>query len=239
MSEINGLQYLPGFMKQNYFIKGLLTVFALSTIFLLLVLTSSTIVDIKEGDKDKSKLDIYFVDDKFKADDYVAGIWDTKVLPFFQKKAIELNELLLTYQKDQGEAGKTFGYREKAEGSPWNFRIKSNAKIIKAKTKSRAGTMDIDLEPFDGKKDAIIQIGPVLKGTSIRDSLDFITFGMFTNQIEFAQLANAFNKKINDTVLSNFDRNAIVGKTIYFEGAFTQKPYSSKILITPIKLEVK
>ena len=88
-------------------------------------------------------------------------------------------------------------------------------------------------------QDAIIQIGPVIKGTAIRDTLDFMTFGMFVNQIEFAQLSNALNKKAYDTVLSKFDRDTIIGKTIVFEGAFTQVPYSDKILITPIVLEVK
>ena len=212
-------------------------IFCVST--MIFSLSSCTVVDNDEESKDKDKLDIYFVDDKFKADDYVSSIWDSKVIPYYKNNAIDFNQLLPIYNKDQEEAGKKYGYREKAEGSPWNFKVKGTGKIIKAKTESRAATMDLDIEPFDGKKDAIVQIGPVIKGTAIRDTLDFITFGMFVNQIEFAQLSNALNKKAYDTVLSKIDRSTIIGKTIYFEGAFTQVPYSDKILITPIVLEIK
>jgi predicted lipoprotein len=195
-------------------------------------------VDNEEENKKEGKLDIYFVDDTFKADDYVAGIWKSKVLPLFEEKSVDLATLLSTYRENQEETGSKFGYREKAEGSPWNFKVKGVGKILKARTKSRAATMEIDLEPQDGSRDAIIQIGPVIKGTSIRDSLDFVTFGMFTNQIEFAQLANALNKRTYKDVLSTVDRATIVGKTVRFTGAFTQVPYSSKILITPVQLEV-
>ncbi|MFH2130604.1 MAG: DUF2291 domain-containing protein [bacterium] len=206
---------------------------------LSLILSSCTIVDNEESSGDESKLEIYFVDNKFKADQYVSGIWDRKVLPYFDKKAIELDKVLAVYKDDPEKAGQTFGYREKAEGSPWNFIVAGSGKIVKARTKSRAATMEIDLNPQDGRADATIQIGPVIKGTSIRDSLDFVTFGMFTNQIEYAQLGNALNQKSYSDVLSKFDRAAIVGKTVHFQGAFTQIPYSGKILITPVKLEVR
>lgn len=214
----------------------------ISSLLILALLTlqiqSCTVVDNEEESEKEAKLDIYFVDDNFKADEYVTGIWKSKVLPLFEKKAVDLSTILASYNENQEETGSKFGYREKAEGSPWNFRVKGAGKIIKARTKSRAATMEIDLDPQDGKRDAIIQIGPVIKGTSIRDSLDFVTFGMFTNQIEYAQLANALNKRSYDDVLSKFDRSTIVGKTVKFNGAFTQVPYSSKILITPVQLEI-
>ena len=235
----NGLHVLLKDRKHQMIKKVLSVIFIFCVSTMVFISSSCTVVDNDEESKDKDKLDIYFVDDKFKADEYVSGIWDSKVIPYFKSNAIDLSQLLSIYNTDQEKAGKNHGYREKAEGSPWNFKVKGTGKIIKAKTTSKAATMEIDLAPEDSKKDAIIQIGPVIKGTAIRDTLDFITFGMFTNQIEFAQLSNALNKKAYDTVLSQFDRNTIIGKTIYFEGAFTQVPYSSKILITPVKLEIK
>lgn len=239
MQISSGLQVLLEDRKHQIIKNVLYALLLVCVSTMVLISSSCTVVDNDEAKEDKDKLEIYFVDDTFKADEYVSGIWDSKIIPYFKSNAVDLNQLLAIYNKDQEEAGKKHGYREKAEGSPWNFKVKGTGKIIKAKTKSRAATMEMDLAPEDGKKDAIIQIGPVIKGTAIRDTLDFITFGMFTNQIEFAQLSNALNKKAYDTVLSKFDRDTIIGKTIVFEGAFTQVPYSSKILITPIKLEVK
>ncbi|MBU2515524.1 DUF2291 domain-containing protein [bacterium] len=239
MQVINELMIRLRKTKRKSLKNTVLTIAIFCLSFLILASSSCTVVDNEEDEKDDSKLDIYFVDDTFKAEEYVSGIWDSKVVPYFQTESIDLKKILTVYENDPEKAGITYGYREKTEGSPWTFKVKGTGTIIKAKTKSQAAVMEIDLEPMDGKKDAIIQIGPVIKGSSIRDALDFVTFGMFTNQIEYAQLANALNRKAYDTELSKFDRETIVGKDIYFEGAFTQVPYSSKVLITPVKLEVK
>ena len=55
-----------------------------------------------------------------------------------------------------------------------------------------AAKIDVDADG-DGQPDAQVQIGPIIRGTSLRDSLPFISFTAYTNQVEFAQLANAFN----------------------------------------------
>ena len=65
-----------------------------------------------------------------------------------------------------------------------------------------------------------IQIGPVIRGTAIRDVLDFVKFNDFTNQIDFAQFGKAFNTYINDHVLKPVPRDALVGKTVSAMGAY-------------------
>ena len=37
--------------------------------------------------------------------------------------------------------------------------------------------------------------GPVLKGTALRDSLEFVKFGDFVNQVAFAEVATALNER--------------------------------------------
>jgi predicted lipoprotein len=106
-------------------------------------------------------------------------------------------------------------------------------------TASRASTVDVDLDPPDGNADVILQIGPVIKDTGVRDALEFISFTDFTNQLEFARLSNAFNKKVNAAVLSGLDRENLMGKRIAFHGVFTQLQDSDLVRITPVVLEVK
>jgi predicted lipoprotein len=84
-----------------------------------------------------------------------------------------------------------------------------------------------------------MQIGPVIKDTAIRDSLDFLSFTDFTNQIEFARLSNSFNKVVNRDVTSKLDRENLMGKRITFWGAFTQLQDSDLIRVTPVLLEVE
>ncbi len=78
------------------------------------------------------------------------------------------------------------------EGAPWNFPVAITGTIVEANTKSRAATADIDTDG-DGKADATLQLGPVIKGTSIRDVLPFVSFTSYSNQIDYADVAKAFN----------------------------------------------
>jgi predicted lipoprotein len=215
----------------------------MSLVVLLLLLFSCTIVPDEEekaegGDKG-DKLQIYFVDDKFKPDEYVEAIWDDKVVPYFRSKCLPIGEILPLWSEDQEAAGKKYGYREKAEGSPWNFRAKGTGVIVEVNTASRASTVAVDLDPPDGAAELVIQIGPVIKDTGVRDALEFISFTDFTNQLEFARLSNAFNKKINTAVLSSLDRENLMGRHASFHGVFTQLQDSDLVRITPVELEVR
>lgn len=216
-------------------------IFRLALLALVLAfMTSCTIVPDKKDEKgNEEKLDIYFVNDEFNPDTYVDEIWNEKVVPYFEKNCLEIGAVLEVWKKNQDEAGKQFGYREKAEGSPYNFRVKGSGKIVAANTKSRASTIDVDLAPEDGVADVTIQIGPVIKDSAIRDSLDFISFTDFTNQLEFARLSNAMNKKINKEVLAGLDRENLVGKTVRFNGSFTHLQGSDLVRITPVILSVE
>lgn len=211
-------------------------IFAICSFFLF----SCTVVpDGEESEKTEGKLDIYFVSDDFKPDEYAEKVWNTKVVPLFKEKSYPLNEVLPLWLTDQQEAGIKFGYREKAEGSPWNFRVKGSGVIVAVNTESRASTIDIDLHPPDGSTDLILQIGPVIKDSAIRDSLDFISFTDFTNQLEFARLSNAFNKMVNRDVVGSLDRDTLMGRELSFWGAFTQLQDSSLIRVTPVLLKLE
>ena len=65
-------------------------------------------------------------------------------------------------------------------------------KIVASNTQSRAATIDVDVDG-DGKADLRAQIGPAMRGTALRDALDFVDFNSFKNQIDFAQFGKSFN----------------------------------------------
>lgn len=209
-------------------------------ILVICVFSSCSIVpDEEKSEEKKGELDIYFVSDDFKPDEYAEKAWEEKIVPLFMDKSHPLETVIPLWKTDQQSAGEKFGYREKAEGSPWNFRVKGRGVIISVNTESRASTIDIDLLPCDGAPDLELQIGPVIKDSAIRDSLDFISFTDFTNQLEFARLSNAFNKVVNRDIVGKLDRENLMGKEIAFWGAFTQLQDSDLIRLTPVYLEVE
>ena len=83
-----------------------------------------------------------------------------------------------------------------------------------------------------------VQTGPAINGTEIRDATGVITFGEFTNQIEYQDAGAALNNEIKSTVLSNLDRDNLSGKKIDVVGVF-QLINPANWLVTPIQLVVE
>ena len=64
-----------------------------------------------------------------------------------------------------------------------------------------------------------IQVGPVLRGTALRDALGFVRFTDFVNQFDFAAVANALNERVLTTVLGPVDVRGLSGQRVSFTGA--------------------
>lgn len=99
--------------------------------------------------------------------------------------------------------------------------------------------MTVKLDGYTGSEAVKIQIGPVYKGASIRDSLSFIKFGDYKNQEEWAAVSQSINKVVADDVVGPADPASLQGKTISFVGAFTVSSGSTDVLITPVVLEAE
>jgi predicted lipoprotein len=175
----------------------------------------------------------------FSSQAYVDSIWESQVLPAAANDSTELGTLLQALQADAEAAKQEYGHREGQR--PYNFLVRGEAKVLSVDTTSRAGTIDIDLLPDDGQADAKLQVGPVIRGTSIRDALPFIQFNMFLNQLEYASVSNTMNEKVVAEVIGEQDLASLQGKTVDFEGAFTLEEGKAltEVLITPVKLTVK
>ena len=109
--------------------------------------------------------------------------------------------------------------------------------VVAAKTDTRAATADIDTDG-DGTADATVQLGPVIRGTTLRDVQPFIDFTAYRDQIAFAELARALNDQAYETALEGVPKDGLVGKKVTLVGAFTLKAAGDPILITPVSFEV-
>ena len=172
----------------------------------------------------------------FSAQAYVDSIWASQVLPTVQEKSHDLPTVLAALKADPDAAKKQYGHH--VGQRPYNFLVKGEAKVLAVDTASRSGTLKIDLAPQDGQPDAAIQVGPVLKGTALRDALPFIQFNQFTNQLEYADVSNQLNDHVLKDVAGTLDLASLQDKTIDFQGAFALAP-SGDVLITPVKLQAK
>ncbi|MBX2853937.1 MAG: DUF2291 domain-containing protein [Rhodobacteraceae bacterium] len=165
----------------------------------------------------------------------VERAWEAEALPHIKAKAVPFNDLKVAIAADLMTAGAAHGYRQESEGSPWNFATQISGLIIAANTKSRAATADVDVDG-DGAMDAVLQLGPVIRGTTLRDVLPFINFTQFRDQIEFAKLARAFNTRAYEAVLEPLPRSALIGSRVTATGVFTMRSAGDKVLVTPIAI---
>jgi predicted lipoprotein len=126
-----------------------------------------------------------------------------------------------------------------ADGSPTKARfVKGTGVVEGVDRQSRVGVMRVQVKGSRPVKIAM-QIGPVIRGTALRDASSFIHFSDFTNQFEYAGAANALNDYALRTIIAPLPIDTLQGRTIVFTGAIGKSALreDGAIEITPVHLE--
>lgn len=117
--------------------------------------------------------------------------------------------------------------------------LKGAGTVAAVDRQSRVGIMRVQLAGSSPRAVAI-QIGPVIRGTALRDASSFIEFSDFTNQFDYAGAANALNDYVLHTVLAALPTEVLQGRTVTFIGAAGKAPVreDGAIEIVPVQLEL-
>ena len=173
----------------------------------------------------------------FNAAGYVDSVWASQLTTHFDSKANDLATVIAAVKADLDKAGHDYGHRAASEGSPWSFAVKSTGKVVSVNTESRAGTLIVEIASDAGPQQITLQIGPVVKGTAIRDSLPFFSFANVTNQIEFAQVGRAFNERALKEVEKPLAELKTPGTAVEFKGAISLTSVPETFVVTPVSLK--
>ena len=169
----------------------------------------------------------------FDAKAYVGNIWKTKIIPTISDEAEEITFILDELFKNKEVAEEKYGGRS-GTGS-YSFMIKGTGEVTSLNTASRVGTISIKLQKkYDSE--IFITLGPVIKKDSIRDSVKFIQFNDFVNQLDFADVSRIIKTRVLNEIIGPLNLKEIVGKKINFEGAITFDR-KDKIYITPTNID--
>ena len=164
---------------------------------------------------------------------FVDPLWTSKLLPVFDEKAQDIAKVLPEIRADPNAAGEKYGRREAT--NPYNYMVKGTGKVTQINTASQAGTATIEIPELTEK--VALQIGPVVRGTALRDSTGLVSFNQFSNQLDYADVSKEMNSRALKTAFAGAPAASLAGKTVTFYGAFTFDPHSkSPILITPVKI---
>ncbi|MFA9377789.1 MAG: DUF2291 domain-containing protein [Lachnotalea sp.] len=175
---------------------------------------------------------------EFSAGNDVASFWDSKAIPELTEKAVDLGEFLTESKGNLNSLADKYGKYSMEDSGELTYTVKGEATVTTVETEKKAGYITIALEGYTGSEEIRIQVGSVLKGSSVRDALSFIKFGDYTNQEEYASVSQSINSVILDTVINPETATNLSGKKIEFIGCFTVSG-NDTILITPVVITEK
>lgn len=158
----------------------------------------------------------------------------TRLLPHVQSVAQPVASLRAAIAAGLDAAGAAHGHRGAGEGAAWNFAVTGTGTVVEANLTSRARKAMLDTDG-DGKADLTLQLGPVIKGTALRDIAPFYDFNDFRDQIEFAKLGRAINDRISAAL--TLPEGDLTGSKVQFTGVFDAKKPADPWLVTVITLQ--
>jgi predicted lipoprotein len=170
---------------------------------------------------------------------FVDSIWTAKLLPAIQNSAVDARTLIDALAKSPEDAQARYGQHQ-ANG-PVYFLVKGEGRVTGVDTRSRVGVAMVDVAPFDQHPDLSIQIGPVLRGTSLRDATGLVRFTDFVNQLQYADAGNELNDRVLRTVLAPLDAAKLKGRMVLFAGTLAAEPKAEPPLreLVPVRLTVE
>lgn len=206
-----------------------------------------TVVPIEQVEQQK-------ISEAFDPVNYVDDIWESKILPAIDAKAVSVADVLGAMHPDaQGSAVKedlievANEYGLITVGEAHVYIVKGEAKVISVDTSTSLGVMEIQPLGYEGTIKVLVYLGPRIPSdeTSVRDGVGFIDFGDFKEQTEFGKVGSEINKRVISQAYTGVDKEQLVGKTVNFVGAMTIRTFNlvsidlSKITIVPVRVEVQ
>lgn len=184
---------------------------------------------------------------------YVDNIWESQILTTIHENSVDLGLILNHMEVDSSGVAAKETLVDVAEefglitvGEAHVYMVKGQGTVREVNTDSSIGTIDLDLEGYDGPVQVLIFAGPRIPSdnSAIRDAVGFITFGDFREQTQYGKVAAEMNRRVIADVLEPLDIDSLLGETIYFEGAFAIRTFNlinidlSRINIVPVLIDV-
>ncbi|MEZ5847791.1 MAG: DUF2291 domain-containing protein [Geminicoccaceae bacterium] len=164
----------------------------------------------------------------------LADSFDSQLAPYIAENAQTVASLRQALAAGLDEAGAAHGTKGSGAGAAWNFPVQGEGMVVSSKLDTRARVAGVDTDG-DGAADVTVQLGPVIKGTALRDVAPFYNFDDFRDQIEFAKLARALNDRISAGVV--LPEDGIDGRAIGFSGVVALKKADEPFVVTPLVVE--
>ena len=226
--------------------KILIIVVLIVGLAILLWFYGFTVVSIQQVEEMK-------IGEKFDPKAFVDGIWESKLIPTINEKAVDLSLVLGKIKPDDSGFASidslipiTNNYGLITVGEAHAYIVKGQGKVVDVNTKTSIGTLELMLDGYTGPIKVNFYIGPRIPSdeSSVRDAVGFINFGDFKEQTEYGKVGLEINKRSMSQVDLPPDKDTLQGKTISFHGVFTIRTFNltkidmNEIKIVPIQIDI-
>lgn len=208
--------------------------FAALLLCLMMALTMSGCVKVVEIGQE----DVLTGKVKFDAAADVEKLWASQAIPELEGKATDLPTLLNESNGEFKNVADKYGHYSMGTSGDLSFVVKGEGVVTEVNQEKKAGFMVVKPNGYDGQITVKLQIGPVYKGSAVRDNLSFIKYEDYTNQVDWAKISQSIHDVIDKDIIKTLDLASITGKTVSFVGCFSVDK-KTEILVTPIEITVK
>jgi predicted lipoprotein len=163
------------------------------------------------------------------------ALWETKILPYLDAKAVDFATLQAAIARDPASAGARYGQRAAGDDAGWTFATKLTGSVQRLALDAVIPVLYVDADG-DGKADAVVQCGPVFEGSTLRDRLDFISFATYDSQIAYGEFGTALNDLAYATASRDGCAGAATGRTLTVLGTFRPGKPGEPIVLTPARM---
>jgi predicted lipoprotein len=207
---------------QRWAVRPWIVLLAVAIIVVFLAASNVTIVSIEDADSGAG--------DGFGPTEYAEEHYGADIVPTIESDAVDLATLLtdLANGADPSEFGNTAG-----TASAYAFPVTFDAVVGTVVPP----TLPVDVEGLPPGVNVVVQVGPALNGTALRDVTGTVSFNEFQNQSEYLQVATELNSLARVAVLNDFDAIAAAGKKVRVTGAFL-RVNPALVSVVPIAIEV-
>ncbi len=154
-----------------------------------------------------------------------------KVQALIASRAVDAATLAAAISKDQAAAETQYGVPSDAGAE---IAVKFTGKV----GRGDAGVYAVAVPGVPDSVQITVQTGPAITGTDLRDGTDKISFGQFSNQIDYQNAGSALNNELKRQVLARVDAANLTGKTISVVGVF-QLTDPANWVVTPAAMTVQ
>jgi predicted lipoprotein len=168
----------------------------------------------------------------------VDRLWADRLVPALVASAADAGTVVEALRSSPDGARAKFGRSDGSGG--WYVTLRGRGRILSIDTTSATGLAAIDVLPYDGRADLTLQIGPVIRGSAVRDATDLVPFSQFPNQLAYADAANTLNARVAKDVLGPVSPLA-KGQVVSFVAAGGTTAADSRQLdsLVPVQLSIE